>query len=211
MLLKPDLFFNLKAFEHRGLWGADDPVWAAIKNLPYYLGAMLAHGWTDPYRGMNDLDGLDPTVRIQRPDLVRIARTAVIKPFTVIEGSAVIDDGAIVGPHAYLRDAVIVGRNARVGHGTEVKRSVLFPGAKAPHRNSILDSVLGHEVNVGGHIVTPNKRSDGRTVPVRVHGASGQIDSGLMKLGIIAGDGCFFGCAVRFNPGMAFPPKTRLP
>jgi len=210
MTLKPELFFNLLAFEHRGLWGTDDPVWAAIKNLPFYLGAMLAHGWTDPYRGINDLSALDPTVRIQRPDLVRIARTAVIKPYTVIEGAAVIDDGAVVGPHAYLRDAVIVGRGARVGHATEVKRSVLFPGAKALHRNSILDSVLGHGVNVGGHLVTPNRRADGRTVPARTLGVGAVHDSGLPKLGIIAGDGSFFGCAVKLSPGMCFPPKTRL-
>lgn len=210
MTLKPELFFNLAAFEHRGLYGTDDPVWAAIKNLPFYVGAMLARGWADPYRGINDLSSLDPTVRITRPDLVRVARTAVIKPYTVIEGPAIIDEDAVVGPHAYLRGTVIIGRGARVGHATEIKRSVLFPGAKAPHRNSILDSILGHDVNVGGHLVTPNKRADDRTVPVRVHGVSKAHDSGMPKLGIIAGDGCFFGCAVKFGPGMAFPPKTRL-
>jgi len=211
MTLKPELFFNLLTFEHRALYGKDEPVWAALAHLNAYLGTMLAQSRPpDPYRTGPHTLRLDPTVRIENPWRVLIAPTAIIRPYTVIEGDAIIDAGAIVGPHAYLRGGVIIGRDARVGHCSEIKHSVLFPGAKAPHRNSILDSLLGHGVNVGGHIVTPNLRSDGRTVPVRVHGVSGQLDSGLRKLGIIAGDGCFFGCAVKFNPGMTFPPKTRL-
>jgi len=211
MSLKPELFFNLQAFEHRALYGKDEPVWAALANLNAYLGAMLAQCRpSDPYRSGPSLQ-LDPTVRVENPWRVLIAPTAVIKPYTVIEGDAIIDDGAVVGPHAFLRGGVIVGKDARVGHCSEIKHSVLFPGAKAPHRNSILDCLLGYGVNVGGHLVTANLRADGRTVPVRVHGvASAPFDSGLHKLGIIAGDGCFFGCAVKFNPGMAFAPKTRL-
>ena len=209
MILTPDLFFNLAAFEHRGLYGKDDPVWAAIKNLPFYVGAMLAHGWTDPYRDLPELGQIDPTVRIEKPHLVRIAKTAVIKPYTVIEGQAIIDDGAVVGPHAYLRDTVIVGRGARVGHGTEVKRSVLFPGAKASHGNRVLDSLLGWGVNLGAHLITTNLRADRRTVPFRLpHGV--RVDTGLPKFGIVAGDGSFFGCRVHFNPGDGFMPMTRL-
>lgn len=209
MTLKPEFFFNLKAFEHRTLFGKGEPVWAAIKNLPFYLGAMLARRGTDPYRTGGDLVGLDPTVHISHPHQVLIAPTAVIKPYTVIEGFAIIDDGASVGPHAYLRDGVIIGSHARVGHCSEIKRSVLFPHAKAPHRNSILDSLLGWNVNVGGHLVTPNLRADGRNVPVKMSDHR-RIDTGLQKLGIIAGDGCFFGCAVHFQPGDYFLPNTRL-
>ncbi len=210
MTLKPELFFNLQAFVHRALYGRGEPVWAALANLNAYLGTMLAQSRpSDPYRSGPALS-CDPTVRIENPWRVLIAPTAVIKPYTVIEGDAIIDDGAVVGPHAYLRGGVIVGAGARVGHCSEVKHSVLFPGAKAPHRNSILDGILGHGVNVGGHLVTPNLRADGRTVPVRVLGVGTAHDSGLPKLGIIAGDGSFFGCAVKFQPGMCFPPKTRL-
>jgi hypothetical protein len=54
-----------------------------------------------------------------------------------------------------------------------------------------------------------NLRADGRTVPFRLDFGK-PIDSGLRKLGIIAGDGSFFGCKVQFNPGNAFAPKTRL-
>jgi len=209
MHLKPELFFNLKAFEHRTLFGQGEPVWAALAHLPFYLGSMLAQRSAGLYRDTHQHPALtDPTVRIERPSTVLIAPTAVIKPFTVIEGTVVIDDGAVVGPNAYIRGPAIIGRCARVGHCSEIKQSVLFPGAKAPHRNSILDSLIGWYVNVGGHLVTPNLRADGRTVAVKM--PHGRTDTGLKKLGIIAGDGCFFGCGIRFNPGDYFPPNTRL-
>lgn len=211
MILKPELFFNIRSFRHRALYGKGEPVWAALSNLSSYLGSMLAQSSGSPYRVGSDLRTRFPLVHFERPDRVIVALTAVIKPFTVIEGDALIDEDAVIGPHALLRGGVIIGQGARVGHCSEIKHSVLFPGAKAPHRNSILDSLLGRDVNIGGHIVTPNKRADDRTVPVRVHGVGRtNIDSGLRKLGIIAGDGCFFGCAVKFNPGDCFAPKTRL-
>lgn len=209
MALKPELFFNLKAFDHRGLYGTDDPVWAAIKNLPFYVGAMLAQTGTDPYRDPARHPGIDPTVRIANPHLVRIAPTAVVKPYTVIEGMALIDDEAVVGPHAYLRDTVIVAKGARAGHGTEVKRSVLFPYAKASHGNRVLDSLIGWNVNLAAELATMNKRVDVRTVALRLPDGT-RLDTGLRKLGIIAGDGSFFGGRVHFNPGDHFLPNTRL-
>lgn len=209
MTLKPEFFFNLAAFEHRALYGKGEPVWAALANLSSYLGSMLAQPGGPPYRSGSDLRIRFPLVQFERSDRVFVAPTAVIKPYTVIEGDAIIDAGASVGPHAFLRGGVIVGRGAKVGHCSEIKHSVLFPFAKAPHRNSILDSLIGWNVNVGGHLVTPNLRADGRTVPVRMSDGR-RADTGLKKLGIIAGDGSFFGCAIHFNPGDYFLPNTRL-
>ncbi|HTK60509.1 MAG TPA: hypothetical protein VL283_04910 [Candidatus Baltobacteraceae bacterium] len=207
--MTPEFFFNLAAFEHRQLYGKREPVWAALANLNAYLGSMLAQAGGAPYRSGSDLRTRFPLVQFERTDRVLVAPTAVIKPYTVIEGDVIIDEDAVVGPHAYLRGGVIVGRGARVGHCSEIKHSVLFPFSKAPHRNSILDSLLGWNVNVGGHIVTPNLRMDGRAVRVKMSDHR-RMDTGLRKLGIIAGDGCFFGCAVRFNPGDYFLPGTRL-
>lgn len=209
MNLSPELFFNLKAFEHRGLYGEGDPVWAALTNLQFYVGSMLAQRAAGPYRSSESFAAmLDPTVRIGQPADVLIAPGAVIKPYTVIEGPVIIDGGAVIGPHAYIRGPAIIGRDTKVGHCSEIKHSVLFPGAKAPHRNSILDSLLGWNVNVGGHLVTANLRADKRTIALKM--SDGRIDTGLRKLGIIAGDGSFFGCAVHFNPGDYFLPDTRL-
>lgn len=209
MSLKPEFFFNLKAFEHRTVFGSEAHVWSALANLPFYLGSMLARHRTGLYRDSASLMLLDPSIRIEEPSKVLIAPTAIIKPYTVIEGRAIIDDGAVVGPHAYLRDSVIIGRNSRVGHGTEVKRSVLFPGAKAAHGNRVLDSLIGWNVVLGAHLITTNLRADRGTVPFTLPSGK-RIDTGLRKLGIIAGDGCFFGCRLHFQPGDHFLPNQRL-
>lgn len=210
MTLKPELLFNLLAFEHRGLWGSDDPIWAALKNLPFYVGSMLAQRGTGPYRDAPSHPAFShPNVEIADPTKVLIAPTAIIKPFTVIEGAAVIDEGAVIGPGAFLRDTVIIGRNARVGHGAEVKHSVLFPYAKATHKTSVLDSILGHRVNFSGHLVSPNSRFDDHTIRLRlVHGP--RIETGLRKLGVIVGDDAKIACNVRLQPGDLILPNTRL-
>lgn len=210
MSLKPELLFNLLAFDHRGLWGSDDPVWAALKNLPWYVGSMLDHRTAeDPYRAYPDTNGIHPTVVIERPDQVLIARDAVIKPYTVIEGRAIIDDGAVVGPHAYLRDTVVIGRGARVGHGAEVKRSILFPYAKVAHKATTLDSILGHRVNFSGHLVSPNARFDEHAIRLRLP-QGGRMETGLRKLGVIVGDDAKIACNVRLQPGDVILPSTRL-
>jgi NDP-sugar pyrophosphorylase family protein len=210
MTLGPGHFFNIAAFEHRMLYGKDEPVWAALAHLNAYLGTMLAQSRPpDPYRTGPESLRLDATVRIENPWRVLIAPTAIIKPYTVIEGDAIIDDGAVVGPHAYLRGGVIIGRNARVGHCSEIKHSVLFPFAKAPHHNVVLDSLIGWNVNLAAGLRTMNKKANDRAVAFRLPDGR-RIDTELRKLGIIAGDGSFFGGKIHFNPGDWFLPMTRL-
>lgn len=208
MLLKSEFFFNLLQYDHRTLFPKDRPVWAALSDLPFYLGSMLAQK-DDPYRSGSDLRARYPDARFEAPHEVRIASTARLGPFIHIEGRVLIEDDVRIETGAHLVGPLIVGRGAVIGQGTQVKRSILFPGAKAPHKNTVLDSILGHQVNLGGHLVTPNKRIDGRTVPIRMsHGQ--RVDTGRPKLGLIAGDGCSFGCAVRFSPGDYYLPNTRL-
>ena len=115
----------------------------------------------------------------------------------------------MIGPHAYLRDAVIIGRNARVGHAAEVKGSVLFPGAKATHKTTVLDSILGHGVNFSGHLVSPNTRFDNHTIRLRLP-QGGRVETGLRKLGVIVGDGAKIACNVHLQPGDLILPGTRL-
>src|SRR5688572_28016555 len=114
MNLGPEHLFNIDAFEHRMLYGKNEPVWAALANLNAYLGSMLAQAGADPYRTCSDPRARFPLVDFERAGRVFVAPTALIKPFTVIEGDVIIDEGAVVGPHATLRGGVIIGRGARV-------------------------------------------------------------------------------------------------
>jgi NDP-sugar pyrophosphorylase family protein len=130
----------------------------------------------------------------------------------IIEGSATVEAGAyLIGPcyigpratvrsGAYVREYSWICADAVVGHATEVKHSVLLPGAKAPHFNYVGDSILGKDVNLGAGTKLSNLRNDGGEVHLRVDGE--RVASGLRKFGALLGEGAALGCNSVTNPGV---------
>ena len=130
----------------------------------------------------------------------------------IIEASATVEAGAyIIGPcyigpratvrsGAYVREYSWICADAVVGHATEVKHSVLLPGAKAPHFNYVGDSILGKDVNLGAGTKLSNLRNDGGEVHLRVDGE--RVASGLGKFGALLGEGAALGCNSVTNPGV---------
>lgn len=142
---------------------------------------------------------LPPGVIIQGE--VYIEDGAVIEPGVFIGGPTLIFKGAEVRFGAYIRGDVIVAEKALVGHDTEVKHSILLPGAKAAHFAYLGDSILGRNVNLGAGTKLANVRVDMGKNSVRVK-MNGQLhDSGLRKFGAILGDGVSLGCNSVTNPG----------
>ena len=130
----------------------------------------------------------------------------------IVEATALIEVGAhligpcYIGPKAeirhgsYVRGFSWICSEAVVGHASEIKHSVLLPGAKAPHFNYVGDSILGKGVNLGAGTNISNLRNDGGEVRLRIHGE--RIGSGLRKFGAILGEGCQLGCNSVTNPGV---------
>jgi len=130
----------------------------------------------------------------------------------IIEASATVEAGAyLIGPcyigpratvrsGAYVREYSWICADAVVGHATEVKHSVLLPGAKAPHFNYVGDSILGKDVNLGAGTKLSNLRNDGGEVHLRVGGE--RVASGLRKFGALLGEGAALGCNSVTNPGV---------
>jgi len=140
---------------------------------------------------------------------VVVREGAIIEPGAMLMGPCYIDGGAKVLHAAYVRPHSWICANAIVGHATEVKHSVLLPGAKAPHFNYVGDSVLGPGVNLGAGCKLSNLRNDGREVIVRgLEG--GAVVSGLRKFGAILGSGCQLGCNVVTNPGVILAADTHV-
>jgi len=118
---------------------------------------------------------VDPSTTVIDVD-VQIEPDAVIEPFTTIRGSTKIgtgctvrhsylvdctlEDGASVGPFAYLRPGAILRAGAKVGTFVEVKNSDLGAGAKVPHLSYIGDADVGERTNLGAGTITANY--DGR-------------------------------------------------
>jgi bifunctional UDP-N-acetylglucosamine pyrophosphorylase / glucosamine-1-phosphate N-acetyltransferase len=88
----------------------------------------------------------------------RVGDGATVRQAYVVESE--IEDGALIGPFAYLRPGTIVRAGAKVGTYVEVKNSDIGPGAKVPHLSYIGDAEVGEKANLGASTIVANY--DGR-------------------------------------------------
>ena len=79
----------------------------------------------------------------------------VINNYCVIRESHV-RSGAELGPFAHVRPQSEIGEKAKVGNFTELKKTTLGKGSKAPHLSYLGDAVIGEKVNVGAGTITCN-------------------------------------------------------
>jgi bifunctional UDP-N-acetylglucosamine pyrophosphorylase/glucosamine-1-phosphate N-acetyltransferase len=92
-------------------------------------------------------------------------------PHSYVQG-ATVDDGATVGPFAYLRPGAHLHTKAKAGTFVEIKNSEIGAGAKVPHLSYIGDADIGENSNIAAGNITANY--DGRTkhrtrIGARVH------------------------------------------
>lgn len=113
-----------------------------------------------------------------------IGPNTVIRDCTVGEGVVVnasqlnestVEDGAKVGPFAYVRPNSHIGRNVKVGDFVEIKNSTIGEGTKISHLTYVGDSDVGKGVNFGCGTVTVNY-------------------DGVTKFRTTIGDHAFIGC-----------------
>jgi NDP-sugar pyrophosphorylase family protein len=184
-------FFELAGWEHGDVFSADEGVWSALgARLKEYLLAQPAWHIHSPIPAGVHLLG----------DRISIGHDCVIEPGALIIGPAVIGDGVHIRTGAYVREHVLLGAGSLVGAHSEVKGSILFPGAKAPHQAYVGDSILGRDVNLGAGTILSNVKNIGREVSFRAGGEV--IHTGLRKFGAVLGDGCKTGCNTVLNPGV---------
>ena len=131
---------------------------------------------------------------------VMIELGAIIEPSTHFIGPCFVGKGATIRHGAYIRENAWICSSALVGHASEVKHSILLPGAKAPHFNYVGDSILGPNVNLGAGVKLSNLRNDGSEVHVILDGE--RTPSGLRKFGAILGEDVQLGCNAVTNPGV---------
>ena len=96
-----------------------------------------------------------------------------------------VDDGATVGPFAYVRPNCHVGAKVKVGDFVELKNSTIGAGTKISHLTYVGDSDLGERVNFGCGTVTVNY-------------------DGTQKYRTTIGDDAFIGC----NTNLVAPVKV---
>ena len=202
------LFPSLEDGDGVPLMPAGEPAWVLLDKeredgLAAQLTTLLAE------LGSRVPGNLAEGVSIDETDgAVHICEGVSISACVRIEGPCYVGTGAELRHAAYLRGDSWICAEAVVGHATEVKHSVLLPGAKAPHFNYVGDSLLGGDVNLGAGVKLSNLRNDGRNVLVR--GLGHPVDSGLRKFGAILGEGTGLGCNAVTNPGVVLGMRCNV-
>jgi NDP-sugar pyrophosphorylase family protein len=193
----PASFFELEGFAHLDLLAPAEPVWSA-------LGDRLA-SYIDSWQDWQIHSELPAGVHLLG-DRIAIAPGCSVEPGAVIVGPVIIDEGVQIRTGAYIRSNAILAAGSLVGAHSEVKGSILLPGAKAPHQAYVGDSILGRDVNLGAGTICSNVKNVGREVSFRAGGETHH--TGLRKFGAILGDGCKTGCNTVLNPGVLMGPGS---
>ena len=185
----------------------DGPVWTLLDpesadGLRAQLVAAIAQA-----EGLVETHGDHYTVD-ERNGRVAVHRTAVIEAAAHLIGPCLIEAGAVVRHAAYVRSWTWACKDSVIGHCTEVKHSVLLPGAKAPHFNYVGDSILGAGVNLGAGVKLSNLRHDGGEVHVWIDDQ--RVGTGVRKFGAVLGDGVQVGCNAVTNPGCVLAPGSTV-
>jgi len=190
-------FFELGGWGHAPIFRQGAPVWAALGDwLQSYCEAW--QNWS--------IEAEIPAGAHTLGDRVFIPEGCRIEPGAVIIGPVIMEPGVEVRTGAYIRQNVILGQGSVVGAHSEVKASILLPGAKAPHQAYVGDSILGRNVNLGAGTICSNVKNIGREVSMRIEDEV--IHTGLRKFGAVLGDGCKTGCNTVLNPGVLLGPGS---
>lgn len=141
-------------------------------------------------------------------DRIAIGRGTRVGPGAVLEGPLFIGRDVDIRAGSFVHSGSWIGDGAVVGASTEIKHSILLPGARAPHLNYVGDSVLGNGVNLGAGTILSNFRHDG--AEVEIPAADRPIATGRRKLGAILGDEVRTGCNCVLHPGTVVGRGTSI-
>ena len=97
-----------------------------------------------------------------------------------------VDDGATVGPFAYLRPDAHLHPRAKAGTFVEIKNSEIGPGTKVPHLSYIGDADIGAGTNIGAGNITANYHAGQKhrtTIGAHVHTGSDNVFVAPVSIG----------------------------
>jgi bifunctional UDP-N-acetylglucosamine pyrophosphorylase/glucosamine-1-phosphate N-acetyltransferase len=127
---------------------------------------------------------------------VTIGQDTLIEPFTTIRGASeigsgctikcsylidcVLEDGASVGPFAYLRPGATLRAGAKAGTFVEIKNSVIGAASKVPHLSYIGDADVGERTNLGAGTITANYDGQSKHRTTIGSGVHGGVDTAFV-------------------------------
>lgn len=130
---------------------------------------------------------------------VWIHTSASVAPSAYINGPAIIGPNSEIRHCAFIRGSALIGKGCVVGNSCEVKNSILFDEAQAPHFNYVGDSILGYKSHMGAGAVTSNLKSDKLNIVIK--DVDKTYETNIKKMGAMLGDYVEVGCNSVLNPG----------
>ncbi|MEJ2152144.1 MAG: hypothetical protein P8Y29_04135 [Gemmatimonadota bacterium] len=196
-----------------------DSLWAIVEAN----GELINHD-AEGFTTAETVTGVDPVALLG--DGLKVQRDVTIGPFVALDtepGPIVLGAGVRVAPHTLLEGPLYVGPGSvilggRVGRGTsigagcrirgEVEASIVHPFSNKAHDGFVGHSVLGAWVNLGAGTTTSDlKNTYG---PIRLTGADGVTDTGVLKLGAFLGDHVKTGIGSLLTTGARFGVGTHF-
>jgi UDP-N-acetylglucosamine diphosphorylase / glucose-1-phosphate thymidylyltransferase / UDP-N-acetylgalactosamine diphosphorylase / glucosamine-1-phosphate N-acetyltransferase / galactosamine-1-phosphate N-acetyltransferase len=187
-MFEPSELFDLTQTAHAALFDGCTYAWEALARIAPHLAE----------RGRPVLrNRCEGTAFIG--EHVSIGEGTVLEDGVMIIGPAVIGRNCQIRHNAYIRQNVLIGDDCVVGNATEVKNSILFNKAQAPHFNYVGDSILGFKSHLGAGVKISNFKIFPGNIKVEINGRP--FDTGLRKFGALLGDHCEVGCNAVLSPG----------
>ena len=187
-MFEPRELFDLSQTGHAAVFDGCKFAWEALGKIASYLGSRAQP------QLRNRCDG---TAYIG--EHVSIGEGTVLEDGVMILGPAIIGRNCQIRHNAYIRQNVIIGDDCVVGNATEIKNSILFNKADAPHFNYVGDSILGFHAHLGAGVKISNFKIFPGNITVEMDGQP--FDTGLRKFGALLGDECEVGCNAVLSPG----------
>ncbi len=175
-------------------------------NFPFpKLFSDLAFVWEALWKKQEYLENLESKIEgklgenvVVKGNVV-IGEGTVVEPQVVLNGPLVIGKNCLVRPHSYLRPGSIIGDNVVIGHGVEIKDSLIFNDCKIDSHSFMGNSIFGRGVRNGSGTITGNRRFDQKEIIVKVKEENFQTE--MDKFGCIIGDYSRLGANCTTVPG----------
>ena len=202
MSLKIDYFFkDLSDFPIEGFFEGLTDAYEILMKIKPALNALLKEPNVQEFRG--ERHGAGPVCH---------------GSYFIGEGTVVYNDVTIIGPvyigkncellpGALIRPYTVMCDGSSVGHGSEVKHSVLMRGAKVASLAFVGDSVLGKSARIGSGVITANRKFNQSTVMAKNEDGV-PTDLGDSFFGLILGDSSRLGANSVTQPGTHIGPHS---
>jgi carbonic anhydrase/acetyltransferase-like protein (isoleucine patch superfamily) len=160
-MLTPQDFFDLKDYNHQGIFSKDEAVWTALDRLKGYFATFFQKSWPlSKITGQidkalviynnevrNDLEvkatGPNSSIRVYMKGEILEGATVILPGAFLLNDQIVIGPGTIVEPGAFIKGPAIIGNHSEIRQGAYIRGDCIVGNG----------CVVGHTTEMKGSIM----------------------------------------------------------